>query len=216
MTKLAISDRRRKIEIGAVLLTAAGKFLFMDWLEWRLPFIFVSILGWTTYVILRTRQLPAILRYWGFRTDNWQRVFRLIVPFGILSVAIFFCIGLYQGTINMNWHIIPILILYPIWGTIQQFLTIALVAGNLKDLQSTMFSKVEIILFTALLFGLMHYPSYWLMVGTFLLALFYGYVYLHTRNLYVMGIFHGWLGGLFFYTVVGRDTFAEVFGKIFP
>ena len=50
------------------------------------------------------------------------------------------------------------------------------------------------------------------MIGTFLLALFYGMVYLKTRNVWVMGILHGWLGALFFYTVVGRDPFAEVFG----
>lgn len=51
------------------------------------------------------------------------------------------------------------------------------------------------------------------MLGTFLLALFYGYVYLRVRNVFMLGLFHGWLGGLFFYTVVGRDPFLEVFGK---
>ncbi|HEU5148393.1 MAG TPA: hypothetical protein VFT90_16820 [Chryseosolibacter sp.] len=60
--------------------------------------------------------------------------------------------------------------------------------------------------------GALHYPFYWLMIGTFLLALFYGYVFLRLRNVYVMGILHGWLGAVFFYTVVGRDPFAEVFG----
>jgi uncharacterized protein len=53
------------------------------------------------------------------------------------------------------------------------------------------------------------------MLGTFILALLYGYIYLRSRNLYVLGLFHGWLGALFFYTVVGRDPFAEVFGKLF-
>ena len=113
----------------------------------------------------------------------------------------------------MTWHIIPILILYPIWGIIQQFLVIALVAGNFKDLKRPVISNSLIIIVTALLFGLLHYPFYWLILATFILALFYGYIYLRARNVYVMGIFHGWLGGLFFYTVVGRDPFAEVFGR---
>ena len=106
------------------------------------------------------------------------------------------------------------LIVYPIWGTIQQFLVIGLVAGNVKDSKKNDFPDAVIIFLTALLFGLLHYPFYWLMAGTFVLALFYGYVYLRKRNVYVMGIFHGWLGGLFFYTVVGRDPFEEVFGKL--
>jgi membrane protease YdiL (CAAX protease family) len=87
------------------------------------------------------------------------------------------------------------------------------VAGNLKDMQRGRFSNAVIIFLTALLFGLLHYPFYWLVLGTFILALFYGYVYLKARNVYVLGIFHGWLGALFFYTVVGRDPFQEVFGK---
>jgi len=44
--------------------------------------------------------------------------------------------------------------------------------------------------------------------------LLYGYIYLRSRNVYVLGLFHGWLGGLFFYTVVGRDPFIEIFGKL--
>jgi len=87
-------------------------------------------------------------------------------------------------------------------------------AGNLQDLENQKLSKPVIIVLTALLFGVVHYPYYWLMVGTFALALFYGFIYLKERNVYVMGLFHGWLGGLFFYTVVNRDPFAEVFGRL--
>lgn len=64
-------------------------------------------------------------------------------------------------------------------------------------------------------FGLLHYPYYWLMLGTFILALLYGFIYLQSRKVFVMGLFHGWLGGLFFYTIVGRDPSAEVFDRLF-
>lgn len=211
-----ISNAIRKYEIAAVLLTGAGKFLFMDFLQWKLFFIIVSILGWTAYVIYRSKKSEGILSYWGFRADNFRMVLKFLLPFGIFSVAAFFTVGYFQGTINLTWHIIPILLLYPIWGVIQQFLVIALVAGNLQDLKGNKLNDFIIILLTALLFGFIHYPYYWLILGTFILALVYGYVYLKTRNVYVMGLFHGWLGGLFFYTVVGRDPFAEVFGKLFP
>jgi hypothetical protein len=52
------------------------------------------------------------------------------------------------------------------------------------------------------------------MIGTFVLALIYSTVYLRQRNVYALGIFHGWLGAIFYYTVVARDPFAEVFGAM--
>jgi uncharacterized protein len=209
-----ISDRQRKLEVSAVVLTGVGKFIFMDWLGWKLPFILIAIVSWSIYVLIRQKKLPGIMHHWGFRTDNSRKVLKIVLPFGLISIGTFFIVGSALGTINMTWHIIPILIIYPIWGTIQQFLVIALVAGNLKDLNGHKFSDFVVILITALLFGLLHYPFYWLILGTFVLALFYGFVYLRARNVFIMGIFHGWLGALFFYTVVGRDPFAEVFGKL--
>lgn len=211
----SISDKRRKYEIAAVVLTGVGKLVFMDLLQWKLPFIIIVMVGWASYVIYQSRKVAGILPYWGFRTDNFREVTRRILPFGIVSVIAFLVVGFQLDTINLSWHIIPILILYPIWGTIQQFLVIGLVAGNLQDLKKNRLNEFVIIASTAVLFGLVHYPYYWLMAGTFILALLYGFIYLRGRNVYVMGLFHGWLGGLFFYTVVDRDPFAEVFGKLF-
>ena len=130
---------------------------------------------------------------------------------GILTMII---IGSIQGTINVTWHIIPILISYRIWGTIQQFLLIALLAGNLSDLNISKLSKPIIILIAALMFAGVHYPFWWLIIATFILAIFYGYVYLKERNVYVLGLFHGWLGGLFYYTVMDTDPFLDTFGKL--
>lgn len=209
-----ITDKQRKFEIAAVFATAAGKFIFMDWLQWKLLFILTAVMAWTTYVTYRKKRIKGILQYWGFRTDNFREVLKMVLPFGIIAVVAVFIVGFYRETINMTWHIVPILILYPVWGVIQQFLVIGLVAGNLKDLKGYRFADALILFTTALLFGLLHYPFFWLIAGTFVLALFYGFVYLRVRNVFVMGIFHGWLGGLFFYTVVGRDPFAEVFGKL--
>jgi len=212
---MRITDRRRYFEMGAVVLTALGKFLFMDVLNWRFPFVVIAVVGWTIYVFYRKKQEATSMNYWGFRRDTFRSALRFMLPFGILSMIVFFAIGVYQDSINLTWHILPILLSYPIWGTIQQFLIIALVAGNLHDMKSLRINKFIIILLTALLFSLVHFPSYWLMLGTFLLALFYGYVYLKVKNLYALGLFHGWLGAMFYYTVVGSDPFADVFLKLF-
>ncbi len=209
-----ISDRRRILEILAVALTAIGKFIFMDYLDFRFSYVVFAISIWTLYVFNRYKKEKNILKYWGFRTDNFKKVCKLMLPFGLVSIIIFLALGYSQKTINVTWHILPLLITYPIWGAIQQFLTISLIAGNLKDMKSLSLNKFLIVLITAILFSLVHYPSVWLMIGTFVLALFYGILYLKEKNVFAMGVFHGWLGALFYYTVVNRDPFEEVFLNI--
>jgi hypothetical protein len=235
----SISDKQRKLEITAVIVTGAGKFYFMDTLGWKFPFIALAIISWIVYVIYQSKKTPGLLTYWGFRQkatwivyviyqskktpglltywgfrrDNFKQVLKMVLPFGIVAVISCMIIGWYRDTLQITWHIIPILLLYPIWGVIQQYLVISLVAGNLKDMRGVELNNTLIIFIAALLFGWLHYPWYWLIAGTFALALFYGFIYLKARNVFVMGLFHGWLGAIFFYTVVGRDPFAEVFGK---
>lgn len=110
-TPISISDKRRQLEISAVVATGAGKFVFMDWLGWKLPFISLAIITWLVYVLIRRRQVPGILKYWGFRIDNFKKVIRLVLPFGVIAIVVFIIIGLYLDTINLSWNIIPVLIL---------------------------------------------------------------------------------------------------------
>ncbi|MEM9527477.1 MAG: CPBP family glutamic-type intramembrane protease, partial [Bacteroidota bacterium] len=73
-------------------------------------------------------------------------------------------------------------------------------------------SETAIIAATACLFAIIHYPSLWLIAATFLLAIVYTVLYLRGSNLLVLGIYHGWLGGVFFYTILGRNPWLEAFG----
>ncbi len=205
---------RQGIEIIAVFLTAIGKFVFMDYLEWRFPFVVGASFGWLIYIAYRWKVTPEIFNHWGFRKDNFNDVLKMVLPFGLVGVITMIIIGAIQGTINITWHIIPILITYPIWGTIQQFLLIALLAGNLSELRTLKLGKPAIVFISALMFAGVHYPFWWLIVATFMLAIFYGYIYLSKRNIYVLGLFHGWLGGLFYYTVMDSDPFLDTFGKL--
>jgi membrane protease YdiL (CAAX protease family) len=214
MLPFPLSNKRRLLEILAVVLTAIGKFIFMDYLNWRFPFVAVAIICWVSYIIYRNRTRPGITEYWGFRTDNFKTVLKKILPFAILSFLVCICVGLFRDTLNISWHIIPILVLYPIWGIVQQFLLIALTAGNMQDMKGQSLNKGFIIFISALLFGAIHYPYVWLIIGTFILALFYGWIYLSERNIYVLGIFHGWLAAIFYYTILERDPFLEMFGNV--
>lgn len=208
------TDRQRLLETGAIFLTGLGKFIFMDWLDLRFAFIATAVIGWGAYVYWRYRQQPDILAHWGFSRKNSRRTLQTLWPLALLSILAFALIGWQRGTIIIGWQIIPILLLYPIWGVIQQFLIVSLIAGNLKDQQQFSISDTWIILITALVFALVHYPYWWLIGGTFLLALLYAYLFLRDRHLWWLGVFHGWLGAFFFYFVMDRDPFFEVFGPL--
>ena len=51
--------------MSAVMLTAAGKFVFMDYLNWRFAFAATVIVAWSVYIIFRYRNEKEILTYWG-------------------------------------------------------------------------------------------------------------------------------------------------------
>ena len=208
--EVSIEKAIQRFEIGAVILTALGKFIFYDILHLQLVYILIMFCFWVVYAVWRLKRNPTSMKEWGFRTDNFLSVFKMVLPFGLVCISSCFIVGYFLETIHLNWHIIPIIFLYPIFGTLQQFLLMSLVAGNLQKLNVR---NLFIILITAFLFAFLHYPEWWLILGTFILASFYSYVYLREKNLYILGIFHGIIGAIFYYTIVSKDPFVEVFGR---
>jgi hypothetical protein len=206
-----ISNRTRMLEIAAVLLTGAGKFIFIDGLGAKLLFILGAILGWGTYVYWRHRRQPGILAYWGFRTDDFRKTFLQLLPLATAAVLLFAGVGYTTGKGILSWHLLPVLLLYPLWGVIQQFLVVGLVAGNLRDYEGWRLHPAAVTGSTAVLFSAVHWPARLLVAGTFVLAVVYVIVFLRHRNLWVLGLYHGWIGGFFYFFVLGRDPWQEVF-----
>lgn len=210
-----ISDQRRLLEMLAVVATGAGKFLFMDTLGWRLPYILTACLAWAAYIYFRQRRQPGLLAYWGLHLRGFQSTFLTLLPWAVGLVVLFMGLGHYRGTCLLNWGILPIMLLYPLWGTIQQFLIVGLIGRNLHDLASVRLPFWGVVLLTATVFALVHFPALLLVGGTFGLAIVYTALYLRGHNLLALGLYHGWLGGFFFYTLLNRDPWQEVFGVLF-
>ncbi len=211
----SISNKRRIFEILAVIITGVGKFIFMDWLNVRLAFMTVACVFWILYVFVRLRKDKSILKYWGLTKLNFNKTFIEILPFAIITVVLFVVVGRWINTSVLSINILPILLLYPIWGIIQQFIMIGIFARNLKDMNGVAYPIWIIIMATAISFAIVHYPYGLLIIGTFLLALVYTHLYLKGRNLIVMGIYHGWVGAFFFYTLLSRDSWEKVFLAVF-
>ncbi len=210
-----ISDKRRFFEILASIITGLGKILFYDVLNQSLVFIVVASLFWVGYLAFRSFQDKNILKYWGFTKNNFNKSFIKLLPYAVILTATFFIYGLYFNTLILSIHIFPLFLLYPLWGIIQQYLTVGLIAGNLKDQKKIKINTATIILITSISFSIVHYPSKMLMIGTFALSIIYTIEYLKERNLWVLGIYHGYLACLYYYFVLHRDPFVEVFGILF-
>lgn len=193
-------------EITAVILTGAGKILFFEVLHLQFWFILMVSIFWLGYLVYILRKDKERIAHWGFRKEGLRESIRIILPLVVTALALIITYGITSGKALLSWHLLPSLLLYPIWGLAQQFIVLGMVAGNLHEMESFKIPKLIIIPITSVLFCLVHYPNLQLMGATFLLALIYCSVYLRNRNLWALGVLHGWLGTFFYYFVLGKDA----------
>jgi hypothetical protein len=210
MRDLKKPDKLRSFEIAAVVATGLLKYVFMDWLNLRAFYIGVACIFWSVYIYNRYRKNRKILQHWGLRKDHFKQTFLFLVPFALLMIAAIVWYGISYNAVFLNWHIIPVFIFYPAWGIIQQFLMLALVAGNLQSITTVKLCKVQIILLTSAVFAMVHYPSLPLMVLTFFMELIFAVAYFKWRNLWALGLYHGWIASLLLFFVLGRDLWNEL------
>jgi hypothetical protein len=206
------SGRQKTFELFAVALTGAGKFIFVDLWYYKGWYVSIACVLWISYIVWQWRRDGKRLKLLGFTRMGFRESFLRLFPFAAGCIILFVIMGLFRNSITLNWHVIPILLLYPIWGVIQQFLMMALFAGNLHDVKGHTWPKMAIMVATAFVFSIVHFPSNMLVGGTFILAFVYSnhYLYRGYKNLWVLGLYHGWLAGLFYYLVLGRDPWEEM------
>jgi uncharacterized protein len=199
---------RPRFELLAVLLTGLAHFTLGGWLGMHLVFIVGACLFWVGFVVVSARADAAALAEWGFSSGGFRRSLKILIPALILATVCFVGIGLWRGDLLLHRHIVLIGLLYPAWGLVQQFLVVALVANNLR--KHTRIPESRLILMTAVLFAAAHAPSPSLVVAAFCLASITTTVYFRTRNLWALGLFHGWFAtGLYFFAL-GRNPWQEV------
>jgi uncharacterized protein len=167
------NSSRLILEIVAVVITGLGKFLFVDYLHLKFWYIIAASLFWTGYILYRISADRSALQTWGFRNEGFKQSLKWILPAAVIAVGGFITYGLLLESLLINWHVIPVMILYPVWRTLQQFLIIGIIAGNLNRLKSFNIPKSVSILSASFIFSIVHYPSLPLVASTFILAIFY-------------------------------------------
>lgn len=199
------------MEIYAVLNTGLLKFVMMDWLNMRAVYITAAILFWTLFIYIRYKSNPAVFVYWGIRKENFKKSMWKLLPFGLIGIVSILLYGYWQDAEFSNWHILPVLIFYPIWGTFQQFIVAGLVAGNLDHNNMARLSRRTIIIIVSVLFALIHAPDWILVAYVLVMEIVFLSVFLRLRNIWALGIYHGIVSTLFLYFVSGRDLFKELY-----
>jgi len=201
----------RFIELLNVALTVMLKFILMDWLGMRAFYIAGISFFWLGYVIYRYYLDPSVLNYWGYKRKNFGKSMGILLPF----IGISLCITLVNSKLNripiLNPHIIPVIILYPIWGTVQQFMLVCIVGQNLQNTDFFSKRKYRLLIAVSGLFGLIHYPYWSLMIFTFIMELIFLRVYMQWRNIWAIGVSHGLIATFLLYFVLNRDLWIELF-----
>ena len=199
------------LEIIAIGLTAVLKFLLMDWLQLRGVYVAGISLFWIGYVIYRVKTTPHILHIWGFKTSGFRQSFFVLLPITLLSMVICIFYAAILNTLSFSWHVIPVFFLYPIWGVIQQFVMLGIILQTLDTLFNTTIHRYVLVALVAALFSLIHSPSPFLMISTFCLEILLVTVYSKWKNLWAIGIAHGWIGTFLLFYVLERDLWLELF-----
>lgn len=198
-------------EVVWVVMTGLLHLLISNVLELQAVFIAVALTGWIAYAVWRSRRDPEAPGRWGFRRRGLFATLVATSLFASVAGVAMAWVGHRRGTLGYESAVLPLFLLYPAWGLVQQSLVQALVAGNLRRSTTWASSTCIIVPFCAVLFGLVHMPDWALVAATFTLGLVFTPIYLRWRNLWFLGIYHGWLGALFYVWVLGRNPWAALF-----
>lgn len=199
---------RARWEITLVVLTGVGNYVLAGWLNRRLTFVVGACLFWLGFVVVRAIADASVLSEWGFTSGNLRSGFRMLLPAAVLSASAFAVYGLLTGNLLMRWHFALVCLIYPAWGLVQQFLIVALLAGNLR--KHSRISEWGVVVLAALVFAVAHLPSPPLAAAAFVLALITTRVYFRTRNLWPLGVFHGWYATSLYFFALGQDPWKTV------
>jgi membrane protease YdiL (CAAX protease family) len=200
----------RAVELTLVIACGVGNLLFESVFHAKTAFVIVAGAIWLGYVLWRWRDDPTVLRTWGLRRDNLsaagKAALAVTAPLVICCVAYGFAIGNFPPP----WGFWLILLVYPAWGTAQQFLLNAMLARNL----AAFLPRWAVVVLSAALFAASHAPDLPVVALTLPAGALWVLMYRRWPNLWALGIAHAVIGTVVFYGVLGRDPLALLLGTI--
>ncbi|MDX2111918.1 MAG: CPBP family intramembrane glutamic endopeptidase [Verrucomicrobiota bacterium] len=157
------------------------------------------------FILLEHRRGVRPLASVGLRTDNLIGAFKLsgFTLFPLLVVGISYAIlrGVYRPG-----HFVVALLLYPLWGLVQQILFQGIALEAFRSLGLGWWS----ILLTNALFVAVHYPSTFLMKATAIGGLLFSATYYFRPNVIPLAIYHGVFGAFLYYVFRQKDALGSL------
>jgi uncharacterized protein len=205
-------SHRPALELAAVAGTAA---IHLAWPQTDLPRVVLvvpMVTAWLAYVLSRWTRDPASVAHWGLRREGLAQTAMAMAAVMAVGLAAMGLYGWYTSAPVPPVHALLLLVTYPIFGLVQQLIVQGLVTGNLARLPGRWGHPAVVTLASASLFGLVHWPHTELMIGTFFLGLAFAPIWLKWRNLFPLGVVHGWMGMVIFYVVLQQDPVLSYFG----
>jgi len=162
---------------------------------------------------IQTHGLKPVANEWGLTVEHFGPCFVWCTLEGGLAMVVMAVIGMWRETaLPYDNHLAICLVLYPLWGCVQQFMIQDMIALNLSKLSLLAKAPVVIWFLTACSFSIVHYGNWELMSATFLMGILFTPIFLsaNKRCIYPLGLYHGWLGALFYWWVLGRDPLRNL------
>lgn len=189
----------KKKPLFELALTFSG-IMFFFWVVHPIKNIWLSLsfaLLFFSFFIYSHFQAGEGFRDLGIRWDNWREAVKWTLPLTAVGVVLtvlfwsrFFPVAFFFEESRL-WKT---LLIYPIWGFIQQYITLAVMLNKLRDIFPE--NPRVVLLTVATLFSLLHLPNPPLMVLCFFGELMWGWIYLRSPNLFVIALSHGIFGNL--------------------
>jgi hypothetical protein len=149
----------------------------------------------------------AVRAEWGVRAAGFRACARDAALLTGCGAAVCAVIGAARGTLAVDWHLVVLCLVYPLWGLVQQFLVLSLLAANLLALG---LSRGVVVAAATAGFTIVHAPNWPLAAASAVLGFACTWLFLRHRNLWPLGVAHGVLAVLFYRWVLARDSFVEL------
>lgn len=197
-------------EIVAAIATAILHAIVVGIFELRGLFIAVALVAWSTYIASRVRSDPRVLVAWGLSSQGLRPTIRVGALVATLALAAMALHAVLLENLRLHWHMLPLLLLYPVWGLVQQLLVQGMFVSNVLPVSSRPLARAGAIVVAGLLFGCVHLPDLVSVSSTALMGTVFAGIFVRHRNVWPLGVLHGVLGVPFFFWVLERDPLLEL------
>ncbi len=193
--------RLGRIELALVVALGAANVASELLPGTKTAVVAAGVVLWIVVLAAHLRADRGALRGWGLRADTLGRAAVPALLVGVPLLAAMAGWGAAAGRFPPPRGFVLILLLYPVWGVVQQFLLEAILWSNL----AARLPRGAAQPLAAALFALSHLPDWPLAALTFPFALLTIEHYRRWPNLWVLGVAQGLLGTFAYYFLLGRN-----------